>query len=127
MTTARKNRFDRLSFHNVAACAREFEIVFDIKMLENVDRQDLLLRSFLRRHVYEHNGGVVDKEYLDQSGDTTVRLHQAIGETMGDVFSVADMTVQMLRNIHQGFHDIMAPERLPIEYDERKRQLLRQR
>lgn len=127
MTTARKNRLDRLSFHNVAACAREFETVFDIKMLQGIDQPELLLRSFLRRHVYEHNGGVVDREYLEQTGDTTVRLHEAINETLADVFAVADMTVRMLRNIHQGFHDILPPEKLPIEYEQRKLQRLRSR
>jgi hypothetical protein len=36
---------------------------------------------FMRRHVYEHNGGEVDQQYLDASGDTTVRLKQHIRET----------------------------------------------
>ena len=35
-------------------------------------------RMFHRRHVYEHNGGEVDQNYLDKSGDTTVRLRQHI-------------------------------------------------
>ena len=39
------------------------------------------VRLFHRRHVYEHNGGEVDQKYLDDSGDTSVKLKQHIHET----------------------------------------------
>lgn len=124
VTPARRNRLEKLSLHNIASCARELEVIFDIKMLQGVEQQDLLTRSFLRRHVYEHNGGVVDADYIAQSGDTTVRLNEAISETQGNVFAVADMAGKMIKNVHQGFHDILPPERIPVEIEQgRKRRV----
>jgi hypothetical protein len=125
MTAARRSRLDKLSLHNIATCARELEAIFDIKMLQGVDQQDLLTRSFLRRHVYEHNGGVVDANYFDQSGDTTVRLNEAISETMNNVFAVADMASKMIKNVHQGFHDILPPERIPVEYEQGRKKRMK--
>jgi len=39
------------------------------------DDKTFLNRMFNRRHVLIHNGGRIDQEYLDNIGDTTVRLN----------------------------------------------------
>jgi len=55
---------------------------------------------FHRRHVYEHNGGEVDQKYLDNSGDTTVRLKQRIHETQQGAHDLLGSLVKMARNVH---------------------------
>ena len=79
---------------------------------------------FLRRHVYEHNGGQVDQRYLDESGDTSVRFGQALREPSEDVFRLTGLILKMARNLHRGFHGLFPPVALPIKYEtERKARL----
>lgn len=49
---------------------------------------------FRRRHVYEHNGGAVDDQYLRDSGDTSVRPKQLIRETPENVHRLANMVTK---------------------------------
>jgi hypothetical protein len=76
---------------------------------------------FFRRHVFEHNGGEVDQRYLDESGDTSVRLKQHIRETQEDGHALLGSLVKMARNIHSGFHELIPPIPGPIKtFEEQK-------
>jgi hypothetical protein len=80
---------------------------------------------FHRRHVYEHNGGEVDEKYLKDSGDTSVRLKQAIRETQASAHRLTGLVAKMANNLHSSFHDIFAPEQGPIERQTERRQAFR--
>lgn len=76
---------------------------------------------FFRRHVFEHNGGEVNQRYLDESGDTSVRLKQHIHETQEDAHGLLGSLVKMARNIHHGFHELIPPLSDPIKtFEEEK-------
>jgi hypothetical protein len=70
---------------------------------------------FMRRHVYEHNGGEVDQQYLDKSGDTTVRLKQHIRETREDAHRLIGLVNKIATNLHNGFHQLLPPRDAPIK------------
>jgi hypothetical protein len=76
---------------------------------------------FFRRHVYEHNGGQVDERYLQESGDTTVRLHQMLREDAGSLHRFANSVARMARSLHEGFHQIFPPEEGPIKAFQEKK------
>jgi hypothetical protein len=77
---------------------------------------------FHRRHVYEHNGGIVDQKYLDDdSGDTTVCLKQDIHETQQDAYSLLGSLGKMAHNIHGTFHELFPPLHGPINAFEDKK------
>jgi hypothetical protein len=76
---------------------------------------------FHRRHVYEHNGGEVDQKYLDDSGDTTVRLKQHICETVENAHQLLNSLVKMARNTHKIFHELLPPVAGPIKAFEEKK------
>lgn len=101
---------------------------FDIDIGDGVDEADwrFAARMFQRRHVYEHNGGEVDQRYLDDSGDTTVRLKQRIHETRQDVHTLLGTLVRIVLYLHRGFHELIPPrpERIKM-FEERKAQRLR--
>ena len=60
-----------------------------------------------RRHILIHNGGVVDQDYLDQSGDTDIRLDERIRVRGKDakrfLEDVALMGMNLLDNVEEGF------------------------
>ncbi len=56
-----------------------------------------------------------DQKYLDDSGDTSVRLKQALRETPDSVFRMTGLILRMARNLHEGFHELFPPMEEPIK------------
>jgi hypothetical protein len=60
-----------------------------------------------RRHILTHNGGVVDQDYLDLSGDTHVRFDERIdirsNDTRRFLENVKAMGINLLDNVEDGF------------------------
>ena len=79
---APKRRSDlfSLGFQNIDKANKLLEQWFGIELFSGVslDDQRFLNIMFNRRHVFTHKGGQIDKEYVDNTGDTTVRVHEVI-------------------------------------------------
>jgi hypothetical protein len=103
-------------FHDVDAVAAALKDCFDLDLLEDIarERRGGLTRMFHRRHVYEHNGGEVDQDYLDKSGDTNVRLKQHITESGPDLHQLLGDLERMTCTLHEGFHALLPPLAEPI-------------
>jgi hypothetical protein len=124
MTERRKNRLSRQRFYDLKEVLTTFKDWFDVDVCAGMkeDEYGFVVRMFHRRHVYEHNAGEVDQKYLDDSGDTTVRLKQHIHETQEDAHSLLSSLVKMARNVHGGFHELFAPIPEPIKAFEDKKE-----
>jgi len=126
MRSARRERIDKMRFHDLAATRKELIGGFDIDICEGLSEAEIAsaTRSFQRRHVYEHNGGEVDEKYLRDSNDDSVRLKQTIRESQAGVHGFANQVLHMARNLHRGFHDIFEPIKGPIDqYEAEKKRL----
>lgn len=117
LRSSRKARIERMRFHNLQSVASEFKAAFDVDILEGMksDEVGFATLMFHRRHVYQHNGGEVDKKYLKDSGDTTVRLKQVIYETQVSANRIIGLVAKMAKNLHNGFHDIFPPDAAVIK------------
>jgi hypothetical protein len=117
MTKQRAARLTKQRFHQLSEVRDMLRGWFDIDICGGIDDGDVkfLARMFLRRHVYEHNGGEVDQVYLDASGDTTVRLKQHIRETREDVHRLVGLLQRLATNLHGGFHELFPPVEGPIK------------
>jgi hypothetical protein len=122
MTTARRERFGKMYFHNLKAVARDIKEAFDIDLLAGLTPTDVAFVElmFHRRHVYEHNGGEADDKYIADSGDTSARPKQALRETQESAHRLAGLVVRLARNLHRGFHEIVPPETKPIDHSRRQ-------
>jgi hypothetical protein len=116
-TDARRRRLLTQAFHKLDEIRATFRDWFDIDVCAGMgeDECDFVARMFFRRHVYEHNGGEVDQKYLDDSGDTTVRLKQHIRETKEQAHKLLGSLVKMARNVHCGFQELFPPIPEPIK------------
>jgi hypothetical protein len=110
----RRTMLEGALFHNLKR-AEELKAWFGIDLFHGIDSDDVAFvrLMFYRRHVYEHNGGEVDQQYLDNTGDTSVRLKQSIRETPERVFRLTGLILRMARNLHDGFHELFPPMELP--------------
>jgi len=123
LTERRRYRLLTQSFHNLAEIRATFKNWFDIDVCAGMKEDEcrVVELMFHRRHVYEHNGGEVDQKYLDNSGDTTVRLKQRIHETQQGAHDLLGSLVKMARNVHGTFHELFPPIPEPIKaFEEEK-------
>jgi hypothetical protein len=101
----RRELLDTL-FHRVDA-ADVMARTFDIDLLKGMDEDLKLLRvMFQRRHVFEHEGGVATRRYLDESGDNSITEGTLIRETRENAHWLAGCIVRMATNFETGFHEI---------------------
>lgn len=114
--SARRAKLEKMRFHNLEAAAIELKSAFDIDLFHGLKVSEIAIavRLFHRRHVYEHNAGVVDEKYISDSKDNGVRLGQAINETQASVHQLIGITARMAGNLHREFHDIFPPKAEPI-------------
>lgn len=124
MSNQRKARLLKQRFFDIDEVRTTFLGWFDIDLYSDPDedQRKFLKRSFCRRHVYEHNAGEVDQKYIDQSGDTSVRLKQHIHESPDDVHRLLSLLVKVAGNVHKGFHDLLPPLEAPIKAFEEKKE-----
>lgn len=117
MTERRKKRLQEHSFHKLEEVRDIFRNWFDVELCKGMkdDECHFVGIKFFRRHVFEHNGGEVSQRYLDDSGDTSVRLKQHIHETQEDAHALLGSLMKMARNIHNGFHELIPPIPGPIK------------
>jgi hypothetical protein len=123
MTERRKNRLQEHTFHKLEDVREIFRNWFDIDVCNGMKDNECRFVGikFFRRHVFEHNGGEADQRYLDESGDTSVRLKQHIREPQEDGHALLGSLVEMARNIHHGFHELLPSIPGPIkDFEERK-------
>jgi hypothetical protein len=79
-TPKRRTDFENLSFQRVFETADRLQQWFGIDLFRGISDGDrgFLKKMLQRRHILTHNGGKVDQDYLDQSGDKNVRLNERI-------------------------------------------------
>lgn len=123
MTKRRSSRLEGQRFHNPEELLSVMSEWFDIDIADGIKDSEwkAIVRMFHRRHVYEHNGGEVDQKYLDDSGDTSVKLKQHIHESKDAVHDLLGSLLKLVRNLHRGFHELLAPMPGPIEAFEKKK------
>jgi hypothetical protein len=123
MTDRRKKDWKRRFFHNLGQSRDDLRSVFDIDLYRNVsvDDQSFAELMFHRRHVYEHNGGEVDKKYIQDSGDTSVRPNQRIHETKDSATRLVSIIRQLAGNLLAGFNGIFPPEEMALSGYTRRR------
>lgn len=61
-------------WQNVDRLAKQWRNAFKVDLLDGLDADTVktLRLAFARRHVLEHNGGVMDEDYIGQTGEGTV-------------------------------------------------------
>jgi hypothetical protein len=116
MTLARRNRLVNGRFHNLKLTADELKEIFGIQLLDGLDSDEVNFATlmFHRRHVYEHGGGEADEKYITDSGDNSVRLKQALRETVQSAHRIAAAVHKMAANLHRGFHEIIPVDEVRI-------------
>lgn len=82
-------RLDDASKEWEALGGRSFETIV------GSDNLAQLKRYYQQRHVFAHPGGIVDQEYLDKTGDTSVRIGQRLVARPAAILDMADLVERL--------------------------------
>ncbi len=125
MKPERRAALEGTLFHNLKK-AEDLKPWLGIDLFKGFDASDaeFIRRMFLRRHVYEHDGGEVTQRYLDESGDTSVKLKQSLHENSDSIFRTTGLILKMARNVHDGFHELFPPTETPIKMHKEQQERL---
>jgi hypothetical protein len=107
-TPKRKREIDGISFQNILKANDSLQSWFAFEMLLRFPDEDkaFLNRMCNRRHVLTHNGGRIDQQYLDITGDTSVRLNQQILVRSSEIQRLLPLLRKCAQNLFQGFESI---------------------
>jgi hypothetical protein len=119
MTAKRRRNLEGLNFQKPLEANDSLMQWFDIGMLiwpgnamtpgRTVPQADVpfIKKMIQKRHILMHNGGIVDQDYLDLSGDTQARLSERIelrsNEAKRFIECVQMMGANLLDNVGSGF------------------------
>jgi DNA-directed RNA polymerase subunit RPC12/RpoP len=107
-TPKRRKDIEGLSFQNIIKANQSLLTWFGFEMLFRFsdDDKSFLNRMFNRRHVLTHNGGRADKEYLENTSDTSVALNQKIAVRSNEIRRLVPLLRKVAENLFQGFESI---------------------
>ena len=122
MKSSRKAEFDRLLFQDVESpTIVTMKSMFDIDILRGAHDELAFTKMMMqRRHIYEHNGGVADARYVQESGDQSALEGVLIRETQENAHRLVGVLSRMIENLDTDFHEIFQPTEWPINYHQER-------
>ena len=128
MKTSRRNELNDLLFHNIDKLDKTLLPYFGINLLrgKSVDKKFVQM-MFSRRHVYEHDGGVATKRYVEKSGDSKTEEGDLIRETIQNTNRIISCLNSMITTFENEFHDIFPPEPFCIEIENNRKKRISNR
>jgi hypothetical protein len=118
MKASRSNQLERLLFHNLDKFDELLVACFDINLLKGMSEdREFVQMMFFRRHVYEHDGGVATKRYVEESGDCGTEEGDLIRETAENAHKFIGCLNRMITTFESDFHEIFKPEPFCIEIE----------
>jgi hypothetical protein len=93
-----------LSFQNLRRAAPRLISLFNFDLTKAVSRDDwnAAHNAFMRRHVLAHRGGVIDQQYLDETGEPDNLLGRRLAVTPADVERLATTVLRIGRWLADG-------------------------
>ena len=107
ITPARKALVKGVKFNHPIEAARILDQVYGIDIFKgfSLDDRKFINNRFSRRHIYEHNGGVVDENFIKQT-EENVEIGRLLRERSQHVRRFLNLTLQMMRNFFEDFCSI---------------------
>jgi hypothetical protein len=107
-TPRRRSDLDQLGFQQILKAHGCLKSWYGIEMLGRFAEADstFLNKMFNRRHLVIHTGNRVDEEYLRNTNDTSVQLHQVIRIDSNEIRRLIGLTTTAGKNLISGYESI---------------------
>jgi hypothetical protein len=86
-----------MSFQNLERANRSLSALFGIDLKSNIPADDWRSAqiAFMKRHLIAHKAGVVDQQYLNETGDSTELLGRRVHVSVSDVQSLSKQILNL--------------------------------
>ncbi|MES9864790.1 MAG: hypothetical protein ABW157_05565 [Candidatus Thiodiazotropha sp. LLP2] len=122
MKESRRSQFEGLLFHNLDKFGGLMKTCFDSDLLKGMSGDhDFIRMMFFRRHVYEHDGGVATKRYVENSGDSEAEEGILLRETAQNAHKFIGCVNRMISTLDQDFHEMFKPEQFFIDIENERK------
>ncbi|MFZ1980036.1 MAG: hypothetical protein WAU61_01915 [Smithella sp.] len=128
MKESRINQLKQLLFHNLDKFDEIMKACFGINLLIGMEgERDFIRKMFLRRHVYEHGGGVASERYVRESGDQDIEEGVLIRETAENTHKLLGHLNRMIKTFDNDFKEIFPPEPFCIQIEKDRQARMKNR
>jgi DNA-directed RNA polymerase subunit RPC12/RpoP len=112
MTNKRRNELNQLSFQRIGDAVKKIEDWYSIKIWEEFreDEAKFINLMFQRRHIFTHQAGRVDAEYMKNTGDSSVKIGQILRLRSNEIKRLLPLLQKMGMNLIAGFEEMWIPE-----------------
>lgn len=107
-TPQRRSDLMKLSFQRILGANDALNKWFGFEMLKGIspDDREFMNKMFNRRHVFTHNAGKVDQEYLSNTNDSSVRLNEVIRLSSKEIRRLIPLIRLAAYNFIEGYESI---------------------
>ncbi len=107
-TKKRRNALKAMTFQNILKAHNSIREWYDFEILDGLSEVDhnFLNTMFNRRHLFTHNAGCVDQEYIDNTKDKTVRLNQTLRVKSKEIIRLINLVKCCGLNLIKGYTSI---------------------
>jgi hypothetical protein len=108
MVPKRREEVERISFQQIRPANEALQkwLAIDIFAGLKHDDQTFLNREFNRRHLIVHKAGRADEEYIQKTGDNSVKLNQTIRVRSEDIPRLSRLVFECGENLFEQFNSI---------------------
>jgi DNA-directed RNA polymerase subunit RPC12/RpoP len=108
MVPKRREEVGLLSFQQIRRANEALQKWFGIDIFYRFkqDDQNFMHREFNRRHLIIHKAGRVDDEYIQKTGDSSVKLNQTIRVRSEDISRLSRLVLECGENLFEQFNSI---------------------
>ena len=108
LTEKRRRELSSVSFQRILGSSEKLDKWFGIDIFEGISEEDktFVNKMFNIRHLFTHNNGQVDSEYIQNTGDTSMKVNQLVRLRSRDIKRIIELTKKMIINLTNDYMSI---------------------
>lgn len=108
MTEKRRRELGTISFQRILGSSEKLNDWFGINIFEGIpdDDKQFVNKMFNIRHLFTHNNGQVDSEYIQNTGDSSMKINQLVRLKSKEIKRIINLTKKMIINLTSDYLSI---------------------
>ena len=101
LTDKRRKEIGSISFQRILSSSEKLNEWFGINIFEGIteEEKNFVNKMFNIRHLFTHNNGQIDQEYIDNTGDKSMKINQLVRLRSKEIKRIIELTKKMMINL----------------------------
>lgn len=108
LTEKRRKELGSISFQRIIGSSEKLNDWFGIDVFEGISEEEKVFvnKMFNVRHLFTHNNGQVDQEYIQNTGDASMKVNQLVRLRSKEIKRIIELTKKMIINLTESYISI---------------------